>query len=317
MEAQPRRGMLPRAQQRKRDMSIVEGLYALLGVDTPYTPAGSHAMADVLDVGYSPLERIVHNLRDLGAMTTEVAFAKATPKNPKPGKVATWTLTRPLEEVRPEIERLWQQEDEHHHQGMHAPRPVRGTGIAAVRAADPAELASHAAQRREVAEALAPYFEKKRADRSKARPISTEERSAYQTGPDPEPAQWAPLRSLRKDEPAALVESVRQWRNRGNLLEAKLAELVGAGIAVDPDAFRRSANLGAGDPETLARYRAIVDVLPYIEDLERSVANLQKQIDPYRSKVRELEAKVTELERARALHRATVAATVPPPVLSD
>jgi hypothetical protein len=301
-----RRGMLPRAQQRKRDMSIVEGLYALLGVGTPYTPAGVHAMADVLDVGSSPLSRIVDNLRAVGAIRTEVK-GRGSP----PGKIATWTLIRPLEEARPDIERLWQQEDEHQHRGISdAVRRARGTGIAAVRTADPSELASRAAERREVAEALAPYFEKNRA-RRETHP------TAYQTGPDPEPAQWAPLRSLRKDEPAALVESVRQWRNRGNLLEAKLAELVGAGISVDPDAFRRSANLGAGDPDTLARYRAIVDVLPYIEDLERSVANLQKQIDPYRSKVRELEAKVTELERARALRRSEVAATVPPPVLSD
>jgi CDC6, C terminal winged helix domain len=88
-------------------------------------------------------------------------------------------------------------------------------------------------------------------------------------GPEAQSAFEA-LRPLRKDEPRALIEAARQYRDRTHGINSKIEDVIATakelGISINESALRESVPV-----ETDDRLETICLILPYIDELERVV----------------------------------------------
>lgn len=93
------------------------------------------------------------------------------------------------------------------------------------------------------------------------------------------PSPFEVLKPMRKDEPKALVEAARQYRDKTGGIRSKIDDVIATakelGISINETALRESVTV-----ENDERLEIICLVLPYIEALERRVeALLEKSTD--------------------------------------
>ncbi len=103
------------------------------------------------------------------------------------------------------------------------------------------------------------------------------------------------LRPLLKDEPKALIEAARQYRERSAFIREKVEEFERHGLKLDP------ASIGV--PED-PRMEIILLVLPYVEALEKSNERLSKtgvQVRVDDENERKLRGQIAELQREKRM----------------
>ncbi len=121
---------------------------------------------------------------------------------------------------------------------------------------------------------------------------STEEVRAI-AGPEPE-SPMASLRSIRKDEPEALIEAARQYANRTSEVTAHIEALRGLGVEVDMDKVMAGISL-TPDPEL----ELVGRLLPYIDRLERSAKTARALAESNRGDLAEYRRSVSVLTKER------------------
>lgn len=264
---------LPIAELRRRDMKLVENMFSLGEVNTPIYPAGAAQIASLLDTTPTPVTRLSKDLKALKALNVETRHQYEG----RHGITAIWTLLRPLDEVKPELQRLWQQHDDARRDALsQTSRSRRGSKLRAKGA------------------------HQNGAERKPSTIV-------YIAGDSNPTEVWNSIRHLRMDEAKAAVEVVRQWRNREQVLDQKVEELEKAGIMVDRMLLQRSVVMATEDRATLKAYAAIAQVLPYVEDLERANDNFEKQRDGYRAKIQALEDELRDFREADKRRKAAIA----------
>ena len=103
------------------------------------------------------------------------------------------------------------------------------------------------------------------------------------------------LRPLLKDEPKALIEAAKQYRERAAFIREKVEEFERHGLKLDPEAIGIPL-----DP----RMDIIVLVLPYVEALEKSNERLSKtgvQVRVDDENERKLRGQIAELQREKRM----------------
>ena len=99
----------------------------------------------------------------------------------------------------------------------------------------------------------------------------TEETRAI-AGPEPEAPMKEALRpALRLDDVEALVEAARQYTNRGEAVQTKIAELRELGVTVDADMLTKAVHF-----EVDERLEAVAVVLPLIDNLQFTNQRLRR-----------------------------------------
>lgn len=95
------------------------------------------------------------------------------------------------------------------------------------------------------------------------------------------------LRPMLKDEPKALVELARSYRDRKSFIDEKIEEFARHGMTLTLDAIGMEADV---------RLEHIALILPYIDALERANSRMTGSI-PASGEVQELRNKIREMER--------------------
>lgn len=100
-------------------------------------------------------------------------------------------------------------------------------------------------------------------------------------GEDTGETAWDQIRSLKRDEPLALVESARQYRGRLDLVAQRVQEMRDQGIEVVEEAFRLPR-----DPVL----ESIALVVPAFDKVVRERDRLQEQSDRWATRIGEVQA---------------------------
>jgi hypothetical protein len=102
------------------------------------------------------------------------------------------------------------------------------------------------------------------------------------------------LSPLRKSEPKALVEATRQYLSRWQIANQHAQSLVDAGLATDTQSI-----LGMLKLDHREDFDTVALVLPYIDELERRITNMEKLHNSLRDKASRVDNLEVELRRTK------------------
>lgn len=248
-------------------IGILDKTYELLG-DQPHIGVSYAKVADAISV---PTWRMI-NLKTLmeseGILRTSIEYNPMVGGKRIMGRQSTWQLVVPIEEAKRRIIE-WDKK------GLSWEYEKRPDYVAKA----PVKYKS---PRPEIIPMTAVEYSATVEEEPPVTIAKTEkEETRAIAGPEPQKA-FAALASLRKDEPAALVEAARQYANRQTAVEQQYQTLVTMGLQVDKEAFLASISLPKDD-----LLDAISLVLPLITTLQNKNESLLAQLNAARDKTKD------------------------------
>lgn len=239
---------------------FLDRLYEMMEVGVEYPDMSAHKVGETVGLSNSQADGIARSLNETGIIKREIGFRPLV-NGLATGRVSTWTLLVAKEVAIAMLDRL-----------------------------DTDETASY---KRNISESM----KLARAAKSSKEKVNTDIVAIKHVGSIPVQAIVGPdrpnpleaLRDLRKDESYALVEAARQYAHRDQSIESHVDTLVAQakalGVTIDVDALRSSITIDHDD-----RLEHVSLVLPYIEQLERSIERLTAQIADYKEKSKTYES---------------------------
>jgi hypothetical protein len=266
-------------------LGVLQRTYDLLGTE-PSVGVAYGKVADTISVDRWKMINLKTLIETLGILHTEINYNPMVNGKRQMGRQSTWQLMVPIEEARARIIE-WDKEGEsweYEKRPGYAPKAPVGKGKYTTKPEVLPETAAEYAENHVATDSLVAMVETE--SRFLEEPpvtIAKSEREETRAIAGPEPDKtFAALASLRKDEPAALVEAARQYSNRQNAVEKQYQSLVTMGLEVDKEKFLSSISLPKDD-----LLDAISLVLPMITTLQIRNDSLLTQLNTARDKIKD------------------------------
>jgi hypothetical protein len=265
-------------------LNALENTYALLGTE-PNAGVAYAKVAEAISVPHWRFINLKTLMEDLGILRSEIEYNAVVNGKRTMGRRSTWQLVVPLEEAKARIIKWDKKGDswEYEKRPGYVPKAPVGKG----RFSKPellVETAAEYAGNHIATDSLAAMMEaESRFQEEPPVTIAKTEREETRAiaGPEPEKT-FAALASLRKDEPAALVEAARQYSNRQNAVEKQYQSLVTMGLDVDKEKFLASISLPRDE-----FLEAISLVLPLVTSLQNQNDYLLNQLNTARDRIKD------------------------------
>jgi len=259
-----------RDQATERYLKILDDMYALMDYDKELVPASYQEVAKAIGAPGWQMINLKTILNELGVLDSKILYNPFIDGVRRMGKMGVWRLVKTHEEAKAILNEWiakgesWEYEKR---SGYVVKAPVR------------------AKIKPEPKPVEAPVVTIATSEAEETRAIA---------GPEPE-NPFAALTSLRKDEPAALIEAAKQYANRQSAVEKEYQSLVTMGLSVDRDKFFEAISLPRDEfLETISL------VLPIITNLQNKNENLLTQLNAAREKAKdytEIKANYERLQR--------------------
>lgn len=138
------------------------------------------------------------------------------------------------------------------------------------------------------------------------KPLLGSDIKAYTPTLKPEPIKsFSALAPLRKSEARALVEATRQYLGRWDVANAHAKALFDAHLIDDPGTILNALKL-----DHRPEMDAVALVIPYIDELERTITNLGSQIDTLRGKASKFDDLEIAIRKLREQNNRLIADSV-------
>lgn len=262
----------------EKERKTLNALYDRFEVGVEQKDMSSGPLGVEIGVGDSAAKRHITLFEDLGILGRRMEYGNMTTNGLAFGRHYHWTLLVPKEDA---IKRLSDSQAQ------------RETAIQ--------ENVKDGARR-----GSAKRYGKSRATAPTETVVVADDASPEETraisGPEPDRHLGSlmneTVKSIRKDDAAALIEAARQYANRTSSITAKIDELakVAAEVGVT---FDRAKAAEAVSYEPDERLEVVAQLLPYIDRIERSLERVSNQLVEQSGKVRDYDQMKVENRRLR------------------
>lgn len=258
-----------RAETNARYFGYLDKLYALMDYDKELSPAAYQEIAKTLEIPPWAMINLKTLLDELGILHSYNIYNPIIDGKRRMGRMGVWKLVKPRDEAMQLLEEWAAKGERWEYEKRSGYVPKAPTKVKREPVPEPKEAPVAIAT----------------SDKEETRAIA---------GPEPDKT-FASLASLRKDEPAALIEAAKQYANRQSAVEKEYQSLVTMGLTVDREKFFEAISLPRDEfLETISL------VLPIITNLQNKNEHLLEQLNAARDKTKnyaEIKANYERLQK--------------------